>query len=171
MRLRNRRKSQRINWSAVEWTPFQVEPDDPLSAERVLRYSNSRYIVSVRFCLSALGDVCWLSIKTHDRAPRHDWRDMQRIKDEIVGPDFDAIEIYPKAAHLVDTSNQYHLWVLMEREIGVGFRERLVSERPGLTGAKQRPFPADRRPTDLLTGEELKSKAMAHTAAVQEGLC
>lgn len=57
------------------------------------------------------GDVLHLWIKRHDEKPLV-WRDMQRIKNELVGPDRVAVEIYPPATELVDSANMYHLWVL-----------------------------------------------------------
>ncbi len=56
-------------------------------------------------------EVTWLSFKRHDRAPIHDWRDIQTIKNQVTNPEFDAIEIYPRESRLVDESNQFHLWV------------------------------------------------------------
>lgn len=44
--------------------------------------------------------------------PIHNWHDLQRIKNELVGEAREAIEIYPKANELVDDANWYHLWVL-----------------------------------------------------------
>ena len=55
--------------------------------------------------------VMHLSFKTHGREPRHDWREMQRIKNELCGTACEAIEIYPSKDRTVDTCNQYHLWV------------------------------------------------------------
>ena len=53
----------------------------------------------------------WWSIKTHDSQPAHDWREYQQIKNEIVGPQSAAFEVYPAEERLVDTANQCHLWV------------------------------------------------------------
>ena len=58
--------------------------------------------------------VIHLSIKRNDRRPCNDWRDMQEIKNLLAGPERQAIQIFPKESHLIDTSNQYHLWVLPE---------------------------------------------------------
>jgi hypothetical protein len=51
-----------------------------------------------------------LSIKAHDKRVVHDWRDMQRIKNEIVGPESEGLELYPGESRLMDESNQYHLF-------------------------------------------------------------
>src|SRR5207244_3380267 len=39
------------------------------------------------------------------------FRDLQRIKNELVGPEHDAFERYPPESQLRDASNNYHLWV------------------------------------------------------------
>lgn len=53
-----------------------------------------------------------LSIHTHSRDPVRDWRHLQAIKNEVAGEDRCAVEVFPPEEFLVDTSNEYHLWVL-----------------------------------------------------------
>ncbi len=53
-----------------------------------------------------------LAIRRHDSAPIDGWDDLQRIKNEIVGEDATAIEVYPPASALVDQANMRHLFVL-----------------------------------------------------------
>jgi len=88
--------------------------------------------------------MIWLSIKRVDREAMHDWRELQEIKNMIVGPENEAVEVYPAESRLVDTSNQYHLWVFADKEVRFpfGFTSRGVAD-PELAekmGAKQRPF-------------------------------
>lgn len=52
-----------------------------------------------------------LSIKRIDREPVTDWRDKQAIKNQLVGKEHEAVELYPAESRVVDTANQYHLWV------------------------------------------------------------
>jgi hypothetical protein len=40
------------------------------------------------------------------------WRDLQRIKNEIVGPERWAVQFYPPAADVIDAADMYHLWVM-----------------------------------------------------------
>jgi hypothetical protein len=82
-----------------------------------------------------------LSIRNLRREAVRDWRDLQRIKNEIAGPEREAVEIYPAESRLVDSSNQYHLWVLPEGErVPIGYEERLVAspEEAAEHGARQR---------------------------------
>ena len=73
------------------------------------------------------GKCDYLSIKTLDKEPIHDWRDLQQIKNELCGKDREALEIYPAESRLVDTANQYHLWVIpKDAQIPFGFTQREV---------------------------------------------
>ena len=73
------------------------------------------------------GKCDYLSIKTIDKKPIHDWRDLQQIKNELCGKDREALEIYPAESRLVDTANQYHLWVIpKDAQIPFGFTQREV---------------------------------------------
>ena len=87
------------------------------------------------------GEVVWLSIKRIDKEPIHDWRDLQRIKNDICGPESNAMEIYPAESRLMDTSNQYHLFAF-QNPIPIGFVGRAVRtpEEAAEFGAKQREF-------------------------------
>lgn len=54
----------------------------------------------------------WLSIRRDDREPCRDWRHLQEIKNQLCGPGREGVEIYPAEERLVDTANQFHMWVL-----------------------------------------------------------
>ena len=96
-----------------------------------------------------------MGIKDHQRTTRHDWRDFQRIKNELIGPQFDAIELYPAEDRLVDTSNQYYMFVFLGVRVPFGWNERLVSE--GSIGkSRQRPWDPDVRPADLTTANMIQ---------------
>ena len=59
-------------------------------------------------------DFIYLSIRHIDRKAIRDWRHFQRIKNELAGENREALEIFPPEEFLVDTANQYHLWVMPE---------------------------------------------------------
>lgn len=90
------------------------------------------------------GDVVWLSIKRRDRESIHDWRDLQAIKNALVGEEHEGFELYPAESRLVDTANKFHLWVFADPKVRlpVGFRTREVMDAPAAAaqGAKQRPL-------------------------------
>lgn len=96
---------------------------------------NEIYQVNVRRSES----MVHLSIKRRDKAPVTDWRHKQQIKNQLVGAECEGIELYPAESRLVDTANQYHIFVHTNPaiRIPVGWDCRLTaSESTG--GAKQR---------------------------------
>lgn len=90
-----------------------------------------------------------LSFKRRDREPFHDWRIAQRIKNSIVGKQNEGVELYPSESRLVDTANQYHLFVIKDPEVlfPFGFSTRLVTDDEA-HGSKQRVHPEDTDKTD-----------------------
>jgi hypothetical protein len=152
----------------VAWTPFErmdtlidgAGNHLPVPSDSLI-LKNSRYQVWVRrvWVQEFQVDVIWLSIKRLDREAIHDWRDLQRIKNEICGPECEGIELYPAESRLVDTSNQYHLYVFAPGvRVPLGFQERLVMEGktsdPMASKAEQRPWDDDTRPKDLVDPDE-----------------
>jgi hypothetical protein len=147
------------------WTPwvvmeFLVDPEGnhhPISSDlKVVK--NNQYEVHIRIVDAPppFGQVTWLSIKRCDRRTMRDWRDLQRIKNELVSPEAEAVELFPSESRLVDTSNQYHLFVFLNYRLPFGFNERLVcdetiSTHPMLRNARQRPFRSQERPQDVST--------------------
>jgi len=82
-----------------------------------------------------------LSFKRVDREAMHDWRIFQAIKNAIVGPNHEAVELYPSEERRVDGANQYHLWVVADEQMHFpfGFSERNVTYEDPKGGGKQRP--------------------------------
>lgn len=113
-------------------------------------YVNEHYQVNVEVIGTPfgpqVGEVVWLSIKRRDRQAIHDWRELQGVKNRIVGEEHEAFEVYPAESRLVDSANQFHLWVFVDPRVRlpVGFREREVmdTETAAAQGATQRPFAA-----------------------------
>jgi hypothetical protein len=85
-----------------------------------------------------------LSIKRIDNGSIHNWRDLQQIKNMIMNEDCVGVEIYPNENNLVDTANQYHLWVFDDPtfRLPFGFNDgrRVSYETPKGTGVNQQPF-------------------------------
>jgi len=102
----------------------------------------NQYVVTVRRH-PVLGHVMCLSVRRTDRKAVHDWRDKQRIKNEIAGEDVDAFELYPMKKRTVDQANQYWLWCMPPgQEMPAGFDERIVvgENDPRFPMSRQRPF-------------------------------
>lgn len=163
-------------------TPFEkafltVNLPDYVADDAVVM--NDVYQVNIRSLepIEGLGRIVHLSIKRRDKSAIHDWRDLQWIKNELVGKEFDAVEIYPAEERLVDTSNQYHLWVFLDVRLPFGFSDRMVTEAevesaPGCKNT-QRPFADHCKPEDLAEQEAkfagLQSKLLADIAELNGG--
>lgn len=102
------------------------------------------------------GFTLWhISIKRRDKEPIHDWRDLQEIKNQICGPEFEAVELYPAEQRKVDSANQFHLWAFMRDQrrkraprLPVGWSSRYVTDDKLING-KQRETKADEEKNDL----------------------
>lgn len=130
-----------------EW----VDTDPIVAGEKVHRVvHNDLYMVIVRLLINsgeaAWPDMIWLSIRRNDRATIRDWRHLQRIKNELVGEEFEGMEMYPAEERLVDAANSFHLFVVDDPTFrwpwGYNYRkvatpEEAAAEAPG---AVQRAF-------------------------------
>jgi len=91
-------------------------------------FVNDKYQVAMRTIANddpEVPSVVHLSIKRLDKEPIHDWRDLQKIKNELVGAEIEMWECYPKESQLIDTANQYHMWGFLTEQkiIPFGFNE------------------------------------------------
>lgn len=107
-------------WSPMERTE---STDDQLHGFDAM-WANNQFVVLSR---RASDDVVWLSIRTTTRDVSRDWRSYQRLKNELVGTECEAFEIYPKESRLVDGANQFHLWCLRpDLQLPTGYPSRDV---------------------------------------------
>jgi hypothetical protein len=86
-------------------------------------------------------EITHLSIHRTDRGPARDWRDFQAIKNQLVGPECEGVELYPAEERLVDSASEFHVWVFNDPtfRVPVGFfGKRLVTD-DACGGAVQRP--------------------------------
>lgn len=113
------RRIVRKGWSAlVEVEAGRMNQAADFGCPGLLRaWTNNVYSVQLYLCVSEWGPIDHLMIKRHDDAASRSWADMQRIKNELFGPERVAVEVYPPVSELVDQANMYHLWILP-----VGFR-------------------------------------------------
>ncbi len=110
---------------------FQTEEAIAAAAEQLTNckiYKNNLYQVAVygadqqkNLQSSDWPGMIHLSIKKIDRSAVHDWSHMQRIKNELVGDEHEAVELYPAESRLVNMANQYHLWVLADKGVSFPF--------------------------------------------------
>jgi len=91
-------------------------------------FSNDIYTVRVRNAAPFIQlDICRCDGET-----RTSWREFQQIKNELVGPECEGVELFPAESRLVDTSNQYHLWVNPDPtyRFPLGYDRRMVLDKP-----------------------------------------
>lgn len=74
-------------------------------------------------------DCLNLSITRIDEKPGIPWWIKMAIKDQLVGPEREAVEIYPPAADVLDPANIYYLIVLPPGET-LGFHHTEVDQEP-----------------------------------------
>lgn len=116
-------------------------------------FINDTYQVNVKYLDSQeMNGWIWLSIKRFDKQVINDWRIMQQIKNAIAGEEREGVELYPAESRLVDTSNQFHIFVMPKGDkFPFGYKERIIVE--GHTseesdGSCQRPFSEGESPKD-----------------------
>jgi hypothetical protein len=146
-------------WHRVDEDEFIAANGGKLPAEHIKKtvglmrggeyefWANERYLVHLYRGSLVPQDteewppMVWLSIRNQANTPIKDWRDLQRIKNELVGEDHEAVELYPAESRLVDTANQYHLWCLAspKARFPFGYLEREVTDRQ-TAHSKQRAF-------------------------------
>jgi hypothetical protein len=102
---------------------------------------NSRYQVQ-RHCGESL---VYLSVKRIDQQPIESWRDLQRIKNELVGPSHEGVELYPAEDRKHDAANQRHVYVSTDPtfRFPFGYDERSVAAPDAASGAGQAAFEPD----------------------------
>jgi hypothetical protein len=87
-------------------------------------YENDTYHVEVKHAPPFIH----LDIRRRDGKTCNEWQDFQRIKNELVGPEHEALQLFPAESRLVDTGNEYHLWVCTDTQarFQFGFKNRFV---------------------------------------------
>jgi hypothetical protein len=110
----------------------QFLDDDSKEAyiNQVIHRENREVWANEKYCVHVedMGEMVHLSIKRHDRKPVTDWRDKQEIKNQLVGPEAEGLELYPAESRVVDTANQYHLWCFKTMKLEVGFQFGIKSD-------------------------------------------
>ena len=84
-------------------------------------WANNLYQVNAEFMP---GGRVHLIIRRLDKQAIHSWQHFQQIKNELLGPECEAVEVYPKESHLIDEKHHYHLWGFRSPEgsFGIGFK-------------------------------------------------
>lgn len=78
--------------------------------DKAVIYQDDQYAVAV-YEPDDSGFTC-LTVQRIDRQPARDWRDLQRIKTDLIGAEREAYEVFPAESRVVDTTNTTWLWAL-----------------------------------------------------------
>jgi hypothetical protein len=95
---------------------MKMADQTPKEAIAHLRYDefwrNDTYGAGVRRfkTLSPFMPSTHVSISRWDEGIVREWWDLQRIKNDVLGLNVEAFEIYPADTRVVDIANAYHLW-------------------------------------------------------------
>lgn len=99
--------------TAPTWDKFvEVNPIGGELSEHETMWQNRFYVVIRKYLQGTHEGAIHLSIRHVDRKAIRDWRHFQRIKNELAGESREGLEIFPPEEFLVDTANQYHLFVM-----------------------------------------------------------
>jgi hypothetical protein len=105
---------KRASWEWQERDPRDYPMQDlPALARMRLAFVNDFYIVQAYDVATELGAMHHLAIRAVNGS-EPPWRDLQRIKNELVGEEREAVQVYPKTSDVTDVAPMYHLFVLPE---------------------------------------------------------
>lgn len=141
-RIRHFQKLAKAQGGKMTWAEAKAAYRK-LEADEI--WVNDEYQVNLAYCEPSGPDappMVHLSIKRRDKGPVRDWRDFQEIKNQLVGPNCEGVELFPAEDRLVDTANQYHLWVIADPDYRFPFgfsHGREVSSKSS-HGSVQRPL-------------------------------
>jgi hypothetical protein len=103
-------------------------------------WANDQYLAAVND--KAGPGLTHIMVRRHDHAPIQGWDHLQRIKNEVAGPELEAVELYPAESRLFDEANILHLWLLQDRPWPIGYRLGRRTTPPGNgTRATKEPGP------------------------------
>lgn len=135
-----------------------ARPDETQEAWRILSasdlYESEEYRVQLikggHDHLSGALSTFTLVVSRKDDAPVSDWRDIQEIKNRMVGREVDAVEIFPATSRSFDYRNRTVLFCYVggtepgsaAPRLPFGARQRVVANQSILPHCQQRPLAA-----------------------------
>ncbi len=80
------------------------------------------YAAQVVVTYTSIGPVSHLKVRRHDgKTNRLTWDELMVIKNEMLGEDVLAVEIFPRDCDVVNEANVRHLWELPDGFLPRGF--------------------------------------------------
>jgi hypothetical protein len=98
-------------WEEISPLRWHISPTNPPPGLKRFVKNN---IYSVQFFehQTDWGLITRILIRRHDQKTTVFWAHKQRIKNELFGQEFTALEVFPPQSKLFDEANIYHLWIL-----------------------------------------------------------
>ena len=142
IRFHREKPSRRLRKAVLEPQVVEIEGIAPFQ-----HWENDQYYGTLRTYASgnALdgGPYAVIGITSKDETARHDWREFQQIKNDLVGKDWEGVELYPAESRLIDPSNRFYLFCFPPQTIKWGLPGRRDVQPPRDGGGPQRPFPEE----------------------------
>jgi hypothetical protein len=100
-------------WGEWEDIPPHQWGRSPCPPPPGLKRFTKNNIYSVQFVehCTGWGKLTRIMIRRHDQKTTVSWMHKQRIKNELFGEEFTALEVFPPESKLFDEANIYHLWI------------------------------------------------------------
>jgi hypothetical protein len=110
------RLAKRLEWEPMERKLLTAEETAYFKRIGDFRegWLNNIYSAQVYVRTTPWGQIIHLAVRRHDGGEVQGWDPLQRIKNELIGPDRIAIEIYPSDSLVNDEANMRHLFVMPE---------------------------------------------------------
>lgn len=115
-----RRRAMREDGRTSKWekrpSPKELRQGSGWLGELDRVWVNDKYCVMARSIITEWGRVdhaCIRNVSSTDIP----WRDKQKIKNELWGEEYTAIEVFPAQSELVDEANMYHMWIFKDYKL------------------------------------------------------
>lgn len=121
-----RRRIARMDGRTSKWikkpSPKELHIGHGWFGEMDRVWINNNYAVTVRTINTEWGIVDHACIRNVNNTDIP-WREKQKIKDELWGKEYTAIEVFPNEKELVDAVNMYHLWIFKDYKLPFTLKE------------------------------------------------
>jgi hypothetical protein len=113
---RNKERKRTAIWGIwkdqSEWL-FLHEGNWRTPGRFIKAWTNHVFVVQLSMEDTSIGQVAHLWVRRNDGLPVL-WHELQRIKNELVGPERVGVEVFPAQSQLVDVAPMYHIWIYPE---------------------------------------------------------
>lgn len=120
-----RRRIKREEGRTSKWerkpSPKELHRGDGWVGELDRAWINDKYCVMARTIQTPWGQVDHACIR-NTSSTDIPWKEKQKIKNELWGKEYTAVEVFPTENELVDDANMYHLWIFKDYKLPFGLK-------------------------------------------------